>query len=366
MKNISLMLILAAFLASCGGPAGDGFTLTGSVQGIDTGWVYLQKKEADNWVTADSAKLDKGRFSFSGKVAMPEMWHVSLMDNEIMVPVFMENAAIEMAIFPDSLDKSTVAGSATHQVFREYVALNDAVSVRMDSVYGAWKEAKETGDSAAMARLDSVSGCLDTEMKTVLVDFIRSHPNTVVAPYLVMRNSWQFELPELEEMVTVLDTSLNASMYMQALSKRVDILRSVAIGQVAPDFEMSDTAGNPVKLSSMKGSVLLVDFWASWCGPCRAENPHVVKAWQKFHKKGFDILGVSFDQNREKWLGAIAQDKLTWMQVSDLKGWGNEAGKVYGINSIPANVLLDKDQKIIARNLRGDDLMKKLEEILGK
>ncbi len=109
---------------------------------------------------------------------------------------------------------------------------------------------------------------------------------------------------------------------------------------------------------SLKGKILLVDFWAAWCGPCRAENPNVVKAWQKYKDKGFDVLGISFDTNRDKWLKAVKDDRLTWTQVSDLKGWGNEAGKLYGINLIPANVLLDKDQKIIASGLRGEQLFK--------
>ena len=228
-----------------------------------------------------------------------------------------------------------------------------------------WKKAKETNDSATMKRTDSVSTELDKEMKKQLQDFAKTNNKTVVSPYLVMRNSWQFELTDLEDVVSAMDTSLNESQYYQALQKRIAILKSVETGQVAPDFTMNDSTGAPIALSSLKGQVLLVDFWASWCSPCRAENPNLVKAFQAYNIKGFNVLGCSFDQNREKWLKAVKDDKLTWTNVSDLKGWANAAGKLYGVNSIPANVLLDKDQVIIGRNLRGEELMKKLEEIFG-
>ncbi|MCX6280312.1 MAG: TlpA disulfide reductase family protein [Bacteroidetes bacterium] len=364
MRKFIFIFVIGALLASCSGNK-DQFSIKGHINGIDTGMVYLQKFDADQWANVDSTKLDKGSFTFKGQAAMPEMRHITMQEKDISVPVFVENAAIAIEIYPDSLDKSSIKGSATQDIYQKYLTMNETINQKMEAVYKEWKAAKEAKDTVTMKQTDSISNELDIQLKNQLKDFIKTNNKTVVSPYLVMKNSWQFDLPELEEILTAIDTSLNQSQYIQWLNKRIDILRSVAIGQIAPDFTMNDSTGKPLALSSLKGKILLVDFWASWCGPCRAENPNVVKAFQAYNKKGFDVLGCSFDQNREKWLKAVNNDKLTWNQVSDLKGWGNAAGKLYGINSIPANVLLDKDMKIIGRNLRGEELMAKLAGILG-
>ncbi|HEX7493325.1 MAG TPA: TlpA disulfide reductase family protein, partial [Bacteroidales bacterium] len=171
---------------------------------------------------------------------------------------------------------------------------------------------------------------------------------------------------ELEKMVDELNSSIAALPEMKSLKERVSLMKSVAVGQKAPDFTLNDVNGNPVALSSKIGArLLLIDFWAAWCNPCRQENPNVVKIYNEFHKKGFDVFGVSLDNTREDWVKAIADDKLTWTQVSDLQRGNSAAAKLYSVNVIPSNFLLDETGKIIGRNLRGEALYNKVNEILG-
>jgi peroxiredoxin len=163
-----------------------------------------------------------------------------------------------------------------------------------------------------------------------------------------------------------MDTAVANTEMIKNLKERVVKMKAVAVGQKAPDFTMNDPEGNQVSFYSKIGSkLLLVDFWAAWCGPCRNENPNVVKVYKEFNKKGFDVFGVSLDQKKDDWVKAIADDNLTWTHVSDLQYWNNAAAKMYAVNSIPANFLLDENGIIIGRNLRGEALYNKVKEVLG-
>ena len=364
MRKILFFMLIAATLASCTSKKSDKYTVNGTITGMDTGMVYLQKRDLGKWIKTDSTKIKGGKFTFSGKVDVPEMRYLALAQKQESFPFFIENVVFSITAYADSLDKSIVKGGLSQETFKSYLNQAATYDKKMNDLYVSFMQAKQSGDSIQLKMIDSTYAKFEKEKTTFTNDFIKKNPKSVVAPYLVISNAYQYELADLESLTAKFDTSLNKSSYVKSLKERIIILKRIEIGQTAVDFTMNDSTGKPVLLSSFKGKIMLVDFWASWCSPCRAENPNVVRAYNEFNKKGFDILGVSFDMDKAKWMKAIKDDKLTWNHVSDLQGWGNAAGKLYGIMSIPASVLLDKDGKIIAKNLRGEDLHAKLAELL--
>jgi len=365
MKKNVIIFAVAAILLSCTGKKGNQYKITGVIKGTKAEMVYLQKMDSTGWVTMDSTAVKNGEFEFKGKVDSPDRWNLTIKGKEMAFPFFLENSDIKLVVHADSTGLLEVTGSANQDLFRKFNENNDSIQKLINAMDPVYAKADSLRDTATMKKLDDKFNAFDKEMKKLIIDLAKNHPASPAGPWLIMRNSYRFELPELDSLLGVFDTTLSHSFYYKAIAKRIGILKRVQIGQPAVNFTMNDTTGKPVTLSSLKGNILLVDFWASWCGPCRAENPNVVKAYAGFHKKGFDVLGVSFDRKKEKWEKAIKDDKLTWTHVSDLLYWGNAAGKLYGISSIPSNVLLDKDQKIIDRNLRGDALIAKLTELLG-
>ncbi len=340
------------------------FKLTLSIENFDGKQVKVQKRTTDSWEVIDSVKVAAGVAQLKGDIAQPEMLFIVFEDMRGTVPFFAEAVEITVKANPDNLQQAEITGSPIHE---RYLAFNDKFE-EFDEVlyqhYQAYKSAEEAGDEAALKSAEEAYQQAEKEKNKFLVDYIRANNKDVVAQYLLYRNTFQFELDELESLVVNFDESVKSS-YLNELYDRVLVLKKVAVGMPFIDFEQAGPNDSLVKLSDKVGAkVLLVDFWASWCQPCRAENPNIVAIYKDFKDKGFDVFGVSFDTDREKWLQAIADDQLTWAHVSDLKGWGNAAGKLYGVQSIPHSVLLDANGNIVAKNLRGDELRNKVAEML--
>jgi len=374
MRNYLVLLLVSALLASCNqkpgtdsGPVATDstFVISGNIAGIDTGKIVFGHRAGDEKVY-DTLSIKKGSFCFSGKVPATDginSYTCMLLGNSNdRLDILVQNANIQLTAKADSFGNAVITGSKAQDDLNAFNQLTKPVDEKMSALGKLYTETK---DKAVKDSLNKVYDQYDSVIRTYVPGFVKGHAGSYASAYIVTRTLLiNPDLLVLEPTYNSLDSTVKHSKFGKLIAEVMDAARKTAVGQIAPDFTMNDRDGKPVTLSSLRGKVIFVDFWASWCGPCRRENPNVVEAYAKFHSAKFDILGVSLDSEKENWEKAIDKDKLTWMHVSDLKGWGNAVAKQYGIRAIPANLLLDKDGKIIAHNLYGGELEKKLREIL--
>ncbi|HUX96743.1 MAG TPA: TlpA disulfide reductase family protein [Bacteroidales bacterium] len=363
-KGISLFVIII-LLASCSSETR--YVVKGKIEGSDSIIFYLQKREAGKVVTLDSAVSKKGDFTMKGGVIdYPQLVQLVAGETRKRTSFYLENSVITVSGSLDSLFKAEITGSKTQDEYKSFVESNKPLTDIYSQIYSEYQQATQTGNTDLLEEIERRADSVQTEMLNNQKNFVQNNPSSYVTPSILGSISYEMEADELESVISKLDTAIASLPQIVSLKERVMQMKAVSIGQKAPDFTMNDVNGNPVSLSSKIGSkLLLIDFWAAWCGPCRKENPNVVKVYTEFNKKGFDIFGVSLDQKKDDWLKAIADDKLTWTHVSDLQYWSNAAAKTYAVSAIPANFLLDETGTIIGRNLRGEDLYNKVKEVLG-
>lgn len=365
MKKSFLFLALIILVSACAKDK-NAYTIKGKMDGISNTLVYLKKEINERFSVADSAQIDKnGNFLFKGTVEYPE-FAALVFNDTLMVRLFLEPGTIKINASASQIKNTRIYGSP---VTLEFKAYQDTLTLLFgkteDSLYAIYRNARETNDKKLLNEAISSLDELDRKVNAFKRDYVRRHATSALAPYIIWRElSYEMEPDEMESFIAIFDPAAAQSVYVSSLRKRIETLRNVAIGKPAPDFSLRTPDGHLVSLSSQFGHYLLVDFWASWCGPCRRENPNIVKAYQEFHKKGFNILGVSLDRDSARWVKAIQDDKLEWTQVSDLKYWDCEPARLYGVRSIPANFLLNPEGIIIAKNLTGEALHQKLRELL--
>jgi thiol-disulfide isomerase/thioredoxin len=342
-----------------------GFAIDGMVNGMKEGTVYLKKVQDKDLVAIDSATLKDGHFSFKGKVAEPEFHFLMFGDNPNRLKFVLENAPMVIKSDIDSLDKPAISGSSTQRLMDAFNASLVTYTDKMDEAAAAYEAAELKKDAKGMAAADALYEQTGKEYTAAVAAWVREHKSSILSPYIANRMlSAELPLSDLEAIANGLDASVANSKYALQFKEQINILKKVDIGQPAPDFAQNDPKGKSHTLAEFRGKYLLVDFWASWCGPCREANPDIVKLYQQYKGKKFDILGVSLDTKADKWQEAITKDKLVWTQVSDLKGWANAAAEMYGVKAIPHSVLLAPDGTIVAKGLEPNELKVKLAELL--
>lgn len=364
MKKTALLILGTALLIAACGQQGM-FTVTGNIDGLTGKVILTTLDDSGKYTAVDSADVTDGTFTLTGTVSGPQEARMTVEGKRGIPMFFLENGAITISGKADSLTGVTISGSSTQDIFTGINEKLQEVGKEMQPLYAAYREAQSKNDAAKIAEIQAKANTISEKQQAVIQTAAKENTGNAIGPYYLYRQlQYDLSLAELKDWVAKFSGDARKTIYYDLLQKRIAALETVDVGQVAPDFEMENPDGKMIKLSDFRGKYLLIDFWASWCGPCRRENPNVVKLYKEVQGKDFDILGVSLDNSREAWLKAIKDDGLVWNHVSDVKGWDNRVAKLYGVNSIPHTVLLDKDGVIIANNLRGEALRDKVKELL--
>ena len=325
--------------------AWEGYIITGKVTGYPNGTPVSFLNEQTN-APEVQAKIYNGSFTIKGKMEQPALKGLIFNNEPPLIPIFLDNSEIKITGSKEQLSQLSITGSPAHDQYKLY-----------SSSIAAYEQALSPDAAYDQLALDKIA--------EISENFVKKNPTSYVAALAIIRLYQATQDGAMtQDLYKMVPPRVQFSDLGNYVFKLIEESKINPIGSVISDFSQTDTAGNPVNIAAYRGKYVLLDFWASWCRPCRQENPNVVAAFDKFKNKNFTIVGISLDQNKKAWLDAIKMDQLNWNHLSDLKGWSNQVAAIFKVSSIPQNFLLDPDGRIIAKNLRGNALEGRLKVLL--
>ncbi|WP_316847880.1 TlpA disulfide reductase family protein [Pedobacter psychrodurus] len=335
------------------------YQISGKFDDLGNNKVFLSTSY-DNKNITDSVVAQNGSFTFKGTAPGTLIYGIRA-EKKYLVLAVQPNEKVVINGSLAKLNEVSITGAKDQHIWQEWTKGWQTITARAGQLY---KKLDSLGKDGDRTYVDAEFSKLNQRLVDSVEVIVKKYPSSGVTPYIIIDRFINYpNLEKAKSTYAALTAAGKNSVYGKEIAASLAISAKTGIG-VKPDFTLPDRDGKNVTLSSLKGKVVLVDFWASWCAPCRKENPNLVKAYAKYHDKGFEIIGVSLDNKKDAWLKAIEADQLGWMHVSDLKGWKSDLAAEYGIKAIPTSFLVDASGKIIAKDLRGDQLDKKLESIL--
>jgi len=363
--KLKLYLLLCLIIASCSGVK-DRYIINGEISGIDNTKIYLLEYSNDEYQIIDTTNSVNGAFTFEGSLAIPARYYIVAKGVSSSISLFAENSKIDIKADGADISKAEIKGSSLQDEYQRLLSEIDTRFVnKIDSLNLIFKGAEKINDQAEMNNITNLVKSVEEQQKEFLISYFMEHNNSVISPNLLYKlRPWDFnDLAVLKSVYNNFDPSILDSPDAKVIKDWIGNLERIETGQPLLDFSMNDTIGRPISPSMFSGKYLLIDMWSSACPPCRKENPDMERLYKKYKNKGFEILGVSFDSDRDTWLSAIKHDGITWTQVSELTGWNNSVRDLYSIESLPTNFLIDRNGIIVAKNLRREKLEEKLVEI---